>query len=60
MVASAALDEAKLGAFEERLVGALNAGALCLMTSVGHRTGLFDGMARCRRPRARKSRPRPA
>ena len=26
-------------------MGALNAGALCLMTSVGHRTGLFDAMA---------------
>jgi SAM-dependent methyltransferase len=46
MVESAALDEARVTAFEERLVGALNGGALCLMTSVGHRTGLFDAMAR--------------
>ena len=42
---SAALDEAKLSAFEERLAATLNAGALCLMTSIGHRTGLFDAMA---------------
>lgn len=40
------LDEAKLAAFEERLVAALNGAALCLMTSIGHRTGLFDAMAR--------------
>lgn len=45
MTAQAALDEVRLGAFEERLVGTLNAGALCLMTSIGHRTGLFDVMA---------------
>src|SRR5262245_22190019 len=46
MIAQAvSIDEAKLGAFEERLVDALNAGALCLMTSIGHRTGLFDAMA---------------
>lgn len=32
-------------AFEDRFVETLNAGALCLMTSVGHRTGLFDAMA---------------
>ncbi|MGE5146552.1 MAG: class I SAM-dependent methyltransferase [Candidatus Eiseniibacteriota bacterium] len=38
-------DKARAGAFEERLVGALNDGALCVMTSVGHRTGLFDTMA---------------
>lgn len=28
--------------FSERLLTALNNGALCLMVSVGHRTGLFD------------------
>lgn len=39
------LDDAKVSAFEERIVGALNAGAFCLMTSIGHRTGLFDAMA---------------
>ena len=31
--------------FEARFVDVLNSGALCLMTSVGHRTGLFDTMA---------------
>jgi SAM-dependent methyltransferase len=45
MAESVSLDEAKVSAFEERLVGVLNAGALCLMASVGHRTGLFDAMA---------------
>jgi hypothetical protein len=56
---TAALDEAKLGAFEERLTAMFNAGAVCLMTSIGHRTGLFDAMAGCRRERARRSRPAP-
>lgn len=31
--------------FAERLFGVLNAGMLALMTSIGHRTGLFDAMA---------------
>lgn len=31
-------------AFVGRLLSALNDGALCLMTSIGHRTGLFDAM----------------
>ena len=31
-------------AFAGRLMGALNDGALCLMASIGHRTGLFDAM----------------
>jgi len=31
--------------FEDRFVDALNGGALCLMTSIGHRTGLFDAIA---------------
>jgi 2-polyprenyl-3-methyl-5-hydroxy-6-metoxy-1,4-benzoquinol methylase len=35
----------KAAAFEERFVDTLNAGATCLMASVGHRTGLFDAMA---------------
>lgn len=30
--------------FGDHLVDVLNHGALCLMLSVGHRTGLFDGM----------------
>lgn len=38
-------DEARLEAAEERIVEILNAGALALMLSVGHRTGLFDGLA---------------
>src|SRR5260221_5379342 len=41
----APFDHSRAAAFEERLVGALNSGALCLMTSVGHRVGLFDAMA---------------
>jgi 2-polyprenyl-3-methyl-5-hydroxy-6-metoxy-1,4-benzoquinol methylase len=40
-----AYDAEKAAAFEERVVDALNAAAQCLMTSVGHRTGLFDTMA---------------
>ncbi len=38
-------DRAKAEAFAERMVGVLNTGALALMTSLGHRTGLFDTMA---------------
>lgn len=37
-------DAAKAGAFAEQLLATLNHGALCLMISVGHRTGLFDAM----------------
>ncbi len=37
-------DDDRAGAFAERFVGALNDGALCLMASIGHRTGLFDTM----------------
>jgi ubiquinone/menaquinone biosynthesis C-methylase UbiE len=39
-----AFDAAKAGAFADRLLTTLNQGALCLMISVGHRTGLFDAM----------------
>ncbi|HVF01464.1 MAG TPA: methyltransferase domain-containing protein [Rubrobacteraceae bacterium] len=39
------LDQVKAEAFAERMVGVLNEGALALMTSIGHRTGLFDAMA---------------
>ncbi len=35
-------DPAKAEAFAERFLTALNHGALCLMVSIGHRTGLFD------------------
>lgn len=38
----AELDPAKEEAFADRVVTALNDGALCLMISIGHRTGLFD------------------
>jgi DNA-binding IclR family transcriptional regulator len=37
-------DSTKAGALAERLLETLNHGALCLMISVGHRTGLFDTM----------------
>lgn len=38
-------DEFKAEAFAGRLLGALNNSALVLMTSIGHRTGLFDHLA---------------
>ncbi len=38
-------DQAKAEEFAERMLGLLDGGALALMTSVGHRTGLFDAMA---------------
>jgi 2-polyprenyl-3-methyl-5-hydroxy-6-metoxy-1,4-benzoquinol methylase len=38
-------DQSKAEAFAETLLTALNHGALCLMVSVGHRTGLFDVMS---------------
>ncbi len=37
-------DPTKAEAFSERFLSALNGGALCLMASIGHRTGLFDTM----------------
>ncbi len=39
-----AFDSAKSEAFAGKLLTAVNHGALCLMASVGHRTGLFDAM----------------
>lgn len=39
-----AFDSAKAEAFAERFLAAANHGALCLMTAIGHRTGLFDAM----------------
>ncbi|MBE0617354.1 MAG: methyltransferase domain-containing protein, partial [Proteobacteria bacterium] len=39
-----ACDADKAEAFAGRLLSALNDGALCLATSIGHRTGLFDAM----------------
>lgn len=41
---NSAFDSANAEAFAEQLLTALNHGALCLMTSIGHRTGLFDVM----------------
>jgi SAM-dependent methyltransferase len=41
-----ALDAARVEAFADRVLGILNGGALALMISIGHRTGLFDVMAR--------------
>jgi 2-polyprenyl-3-methyl-5-hydroxy-6-metoxy-1,4-benzoquinol methylase len=42
------VDAAKAQAFASRLLATLNDGALCLMVSVGHRTGLFDVMSQSR------------
>ena len=39
------LDQQTAEAFAERIVDVLNDGALALMTSIGHRTELFDTMA---------------
>ncbi len=38
-------DTTKAEAFAERMLGILNSGAITLMTSIGHRTELFDTMA---------------
>jgi 2-polyprenyl-3-methyl-5-hydroxy-6-metoxy-1,4-benzoquinol methylase len=40
-----AINQAQAEAFAEKMLGMLNSGALALMTSIGHRTGLFDTMA---------------
>ena len=39
------VDHARAEAFAGKLMTVLNNGALCLMVSVGHRTGLFDTMS---------------
>ncbi|WAL60542.1 class I SAM-dependent methyltransferase [Thermocoleostomius sinensis] len=39
------LDQTKAEAFAGHLLQMLNSGAMALMTSIGHRTGLFDVMA---------------
>ena len=41
----AVFDSVKAEAFAGELLSSLNHGALCLMTSIGHRTGLFDAMS---------------
>lgn len=45
-VAGSDFDQHHAEAFAERLVDVLNSGALALMVSIGHRTGLFDTMDR--------------
>jgi hypothetical protein len=44
-MATQELDQSRVDAFAERMLGVLNHGALALMISVGHRTRLFDTMA---------------
>jgi SAM-dependent methyltransferase len=39
------IDQQKAEAFAGRMVGTLNEGAIAVMTSIGHRTGLFDVMS---------------
>ena len=39
-------DRARAEAFAGRMLDTLNAGALTVMISVGHRTGFFDTLAR--------------
>ncbi len=45
-IAANTFNPAKADAFAARFLTALNNGALCLMASVGHRTGLFDVMSK--------------
>jgi 2-polyprenyl-3-methyl-5-hydroxy-6-metoxy-1,4-benzoquinol methylase len=44
--AQSQLETTQVQPFAERLLSALNDGALCLMVSIGHRTALFDTMSR--------------
>ena len=46
VASDANFDAPRAEGFAERLLQALNDGGLCLMISVGHRTGLFDTMSR--------------
>jgi 2-polyprenyl-3-methyl-5-hydroxy-6-metoxy-1,4-benzoquinol methylase len=39
------INQQKSEAFAQKMMGVLNSSALALMTSIGHRTGLFDTMA---------------
>jgi SAM-dependent methyltransferase len=43
-VTTATLDQKRADAFTDRILATLNGGALALMTSIGHRTGLFDAL----------------
>lgn len=40
------INQGKAEAFAERILGVLNGGALTIMISIGHRTGLFDVMSK--------------
>jgi ubiquinone/menaquinone biosynthesis C-methylase UbiE len=42
---TSSIDQARAEAFAGQIVNMLNGGALMLMTSIGHRTGLFDTMS---------------
>lgn len=44
-VAASVPEESQAEAFAERILAALDGGALALMLSIGHRTGLFDVLA---------------
>jgi len=44
-MATQTFDPAKAEAFADRLLGILNSGAIAIMISIGHRTGLFDTLA---------------
>ncbi len=44
-MATSTYDETRAEAFAERMLDMLNSGALMVMASVGHRTGLFDALA---------------
>jgi len=43
---SKTIDTRKSEAFADKLMDVMNGGALALMTSIGHRTGLFDALGR--------------
>jgi len=45
MTVTSTFDSLKADTFAERLLNILNSGALALMTSIGHRTELFDTLA---------------
>ncbi len=44
-VMATSYDETRAEAFAERMLDMLNGGSLMVLTSVGHRTGLFDALA---------------
>ncbi len=52
MTATEQFDPAKAEAFGQKMLAVLNGAGVALMTSVGHRSGLFD--RRRRRPARRR------